>query len=182
MSPTPTAGAGTTPNPRKTEASQKLDELAKQEASIREELGKVQAFLGNVATPEEIKAKAEEVASAFQRHPFTDLVCHWARTWDINARLEIMTWEEKRALCEMVFSGKTPEGKRMGIYVEWVEGQEARRRKRWWYRITGHLIEQGGFAPKPPFVESELPEDSGRLAERPPGRLAAIINELARTH
>jgi hypothetical protein len=40
----------------------------------------------------------------------------------LNSYPDGMTWEEKRALAEMVFTGKTLEGERLGIYIQWVEG------------------------------------------------------------
>jgi hypothetical protein len=58
-----------------------------------------------------------------------------------------MTWEEKRALAELVFSGKTSDGKRMGVYIEWIDGQEKKRRKQWKYTIRGHLIHEEGQIP-----------------------------------
>src|SRR3954451_22531937 len=41
-----------------------------------------------------------------------------------NHDLKGMRWEDKRALVEVVFAGKTPKGERMGIYVERIRGRE----------------------------------------------------------
>jgi hypothetical protein len=55
-----------------------------------------------------------------------------------------MNWEERRALVQMVFGGKTPGGERLGVYIAWIDGEEDRRQKRWRYKILGHLVEQWG--------------------------------------
>jgi len=53
-----------------------------------------------------------------------------------NVPLEEMTYDDKRALVEAVFGGKTDDGKRMGVYVRWSDDG-----KRWRYRIDGHLMD-----------------------------------------
>jgi hypothetical protein len=44
-----------------------------------------------------------------------------------------MTWDEKRALIASVFSGRTLEDQRMGVYIHWVDN------KRWMFSIRGHV-------------------------------------------
>jgi hypothetical protein len=58
----------------------------------------------------------------------------------INSTYDKMSEDEKRALVELVFSGKTLDGKRMGVYIEWNE-------KGWKFNIHGHLIEEEGLIP-----------------------------------
>ena len=52
-----------------------------------------------------------------------------------------MTYEEKRALLEMVFSEKTADGRRMGIYVSWTEP------KKYTFDIHGTLIDKEDLLP-----------------------------------
>lgn len=74
--------------------------------------------------------------------------CGVAPRTPANDDFKGMTWAESRALAEMVFSGKTPDGKRMVVYAEWIDGEETRRYKRLWrYRIVGHLIDEPGNIP-----------------------------------
>jgi hypothetical protein len=47
-----------------------------------------------------------------------------------------MPYENKRALLEMIFAGKMPNGARMGIYIEWKDNG------RWHFDIHGHLIDR----------------------------------------
>jgi site-specific DNA recombinase len=79
---------------------------------------------------------------------------------------ESMTRAEKRVMVEMVFGGTTlmntereweeaklrgeeptPLEKRMGVYVDWVPGEERKRSKAFSYCISGHLIDQAHRAP-----------------------------------
>ena len=48
-----------------------------------------------------------------------------------------MSYEDKRSLCEMIFSGKTPLGKRMGVYVKFG--------KRPSFSLHGHFVSEEGI-------------------------------------
>lgn len=50
-----------------------------------------------------------------------------------------MTYEEKRQLCQRVFSGKTADGRRQGVWISWSEDG-----KKWTYELEGFLIEGAG--------------------------------------
>ncbi len=50
---------------------------------------------------------------------------------------EQMTWEDKRALIELVFNGTAPDGRPMGIYVSPINGQKNHRQKQWAFIIRG---------------------------------------------
>ncbi len=114
------------------QAEQKLRELQQRETRLQEELDRLQDGLMHIPTPDKIKTVARQVAGRFSR-----LNC---KIDDANHALDKMTWEEKRHLAETVFSGTTADGKRMGIYIEWLDGQERKRKKQWKYTLTGHLI------------------------------------------
>jgi hypothetical protein len=87
---------------------------------------------------------------------------------------DAMTWEQKRALVEQVFDGKTIDGRRMGVYLERLDGQTKYRARGWKYSIEGQLIqEQGqvpvsmkefglGFDPARDLAESDFVSRSGR--------------------
>jgi len=63
-----------------------------------------------------------------------------------------MSYEEKRQLCQTVFSGKTMDGKRMGVWIAWDETG-----KKWSYRIDGHFIDVSGPIKKEGFVFGAAP-------------------------
>jgi hypothetical protein len=63
-----------------------------------------------------------------------------AKLWALKSRageFDRMTWEEKRKLVQTVFDGTALDGRRMGVYVERIDGQTDRRRRRWKYVIHG---------------------------------------------
>jgi DNA invertase Pin-like site-specific DNA recombinase len=109
------------------QATKKLAELSKSEVGLREELEQINAALEHVPTPEAIDAFCKRMEAALKK-------IHRA-----NHNPEDMTWKQRRALAETVFGGKTPEGKRMGVYVEWIDAQEKKRRKEWKFTIRGQL-------------------------------------------
>jgi hypothetical protein len=89
-----------------------------------------------------VKAVAERVAKAFKADYVDARMV--TRIKLANRRRERMTWEEKRQLCELVFGGKGQDGRRLGVRVSWVEGQEQRKRKAFAFRISGKLIDSSG--------------------------------------
>jgi DNA invertase Pin-like site-specific DNA recombinase len=138
------------------QAEKELGDLNAREADLREQLGRLQASLENVPTPEQVREAAEKVSAGFGKMRKSMMSAHdWAQTMlaeQANYDPGLAGWEDRRALAEMVFGGKTAEGKRMGVYVEWLEGQEGRRHKVCRYRVVGRLIDQWGQAPMPEFV------------------------------
>jgi hypothetical protein len=118
------------------EVEQSLKELADQETRYRAELARLDDALQNVPTPEGVRAVADRVSARFG-----------AEYRLANHSLERMTWEEQRALAQMVFCGELPDGRRMGIYIEFVEGQTSRTYRQWRYTIHGHLIHDRGQMP-----------------------------------
>jgi len=113
----------------KAEAEDRLQKSKDKEYRLREERERLTATLANAPTAEQAKAAGKRVSKAFVR---------------MNAKIDVanidfnrMTWEQKRALCEEVFSGKTPDGRRMGVYVIWPQDGGKLR-----LTIQGHLIDQ----------------------------------------
>jgi DNA invertase Pin-like site-specific DNA recombinase len=56
-----------------------------------------------------------------------------------QATPESTSWEDRRELVKMVFSGKR-DGKRAGVYISAVAGQ-GKRNKRWAYELKGHVVD-----------------------------------------
>jgi len=112
------------------------------EQAVQTKLRALQEKIGNLPSSTTLREVAEAVSSRFRTSPI--LI---AKKKLANHNFEDMTWDEKRALAERVFSGKTEDGKRMGVYIEWIDGQEQRRRKRWKYQVRGHLIHVEGQVP-----------------------------------
>jgi hypothetical protein len=54
-----------------------------------------------------------------------------------------MSWEQKRMLVEDVFGGTTPDGRRMGIYVNPVDTGRHVKHRRWSYEIRGQIEGEG---------------------------------------
>ncbi len=126
------------------EVEDELAKLRRKEVKLQTDLYQIGEQLGNLPTPEAIKAISKQVSRKFVQFTDARLI---ARMSHLNDAFDEMTWDERRGLAEMVFSGKTAAGKRMGVYIEWTEGQEARRRKRWRYTLSGHLIHDSGQLP-----------------------------------
>ena len=55
----------------------------------------------------------------------------------LNHNYDEMSFEDKRALCEMVFSGKTPDGRRMGIYFKFGKKPS--------FSLHGHFVNEEGI-------------------------------------
>lgn len=58
--------------------------------------------------------------------------------------LDDITFDEKRALIELSFSGVLPDRRKSGVYVQSVRGKENRRPRPWIYSLLGQLIEEHG--------------------------------------
>ncbi len=63
----------------------------------------------------------------------------------INHDFGAMTWNEKRELVKKVFDGKTVEGRRMGVFITWIDGEADQKKKRWRYSVDGHLIHRKDY-------------------------------------
>jgi site-specific DNA recombinase len=112
-------------------AEKQLTEAQKKESVQAEQLERLDAALEHLPSQDQIEKTSGQLAALVSK------VGH------ANHNFDAMTWEDKRGLVEMFFAGKTTDGKRMGVYVEWIEGQEARKQKKWRYRIHGLAVYAG---------------------------------------
>lgn len=126
------------------DADDVLGELAERESRLKDEYDQLVTSLEHVPTPATVKNTAERFSDKFISYSNAWLVETCA---EADRRYDRMTQEEKRSLAEMVFGGKTPDGRRMGIYVQWPEEQRKSNWKRWNYSLWGHLIEDDGWIP-----------------------------------
>ncbi|MDP7249170.1 MAG: hypothetical protein QGF00_06175, partial [Planctomycetota bacterium] len=121
---------------------------------------------GDIPDENAIRNRTEAIASIVSSH----------EGW------ESMTYDEKRTLVKMVFSGTdaintqleweeatsrgekpTPTERRMGVYIGWVPGEEKKRHKVFDYAIRGHLVSEDYRAPLDDYEKRYLANhyDSG---------------------
>lgn len=108
------------------EATPLLEKLKKRKTAITDEKELLVANQSNLPNKEQIENISKRFGSV--------RISTARRRSTSHAWFEKMTFEDKRSLCEMVFSGITPDGKRMGVYIEWNDSG-------WSFDIRGHLIE-----------------------------------------
>lgn len=123
------------------------DQLTKLQASDNlciQELSNISEQLQNSPSAETVASKALEFSGEFQRatngktyrYPSSTSIVLNSTKRHLNHSFEEMSWQNKRALIEMVFGGKLPDGKRMGIFIDWEEHGG------WSYSIKGHLVDE----------------------------------------
>jgi hypothetical protein len=144
------------------QARKKLAELDERAGKLSEEIDKLAAILANVPSTKEIERFAEKVTKRRAYLPRHRLIANLS-----NGDLDGMTFEERRELLEMVFGGKTPDGKRLGVYVT-LKGKEPS------YRILGRLIDQQGTIPDR-LLETPQ-EDEWNGAERQQALLESVTS------
>jgi hypothetical protein len=83
---------------------------------------------------------SKKVSAQFSKHSLK-LGRNTARWVAANKPYNEITDDEKKALVQMVFSDKMPDGRRMGVFVEW-------NKKSWAFDIHGHFIDEEGLIPK----------------------------------
>jgi hypothetical protein len=118
------------------QADKQLREISDREVLLQHELDVRNRELANTPTATEVKEAADRVATAFKK---VNLAKMWATSFRLNNDLGGMSWEDRRALMQMVFSGKTPDGRRMGVYMAPAQG--SRTKRQWSFRILGRLID-----------------------------------------
>jgi DNA invertase Pin-like site-specific DNA recombinase len=95
------------------DAEAELAELKKRESLLVKESDRLKADIAHAPSPERVKATAERMSDLFRG--WSSL---WCKADTVNSRIEKMTWEERRALCQLVFGGRDRDGMPLGIYVE----------------------------------------------------------------
>jgi DNA invertase Pin-like site-specific DNA recombinase len=121
------------------QADKQLGELKDREALLQKELHRLNQELAHTPTAEEVCDAAERVSKAFNK------ARQWAMKQTINSDFDGMTWDDKKSLFQMVFSGTTPDGRRMGVYVEPSGESGSLALRRHPYRILGRLIDFQGY-------------------------------------
>lgn len=119
------------------DATNQLNELKQKEMSLQNKQQQINDSLGNRPDPDKIKAVSKKVSAQFRD---CSLRVNTVRRAAAHKPYDEMTYDEKRALVEMIFSSKTPDGQRMGVYIEWSE-------KGWKFDIHGQLIDEQGLTP-----------------------------------
>jgi len=118
-------------------ADKELKVLNEKEQRLKTEQERLNENLEKLPDIDKVRAVSKKVASQFKCTNVKLMV----KKKLANREFDKMTYGEKRALVETVFSGKTPDGKRMGVYIEWDKN------KGWTFSIHGHLIDEGGLIP-----------------------------------
>jgi hypothetical protein len=143
------------------DAKRKLATLREREAKLQVELDQLNEQLRYSPDPAAIQKVAERAAKTFRQYSNAKLV---AKTKHANRSLEDMSWEDKRALVEMVFGGMTADGDRMGVYVSKTEGVRT-----WRYAVRGHLIQVAG--------SSQDVDDPGHVFGAPEGQAELLTTD-----
>ncbi len=116
---------------------EKMKELTERERLIREDIQKIDAKLNSMVTEEQIKQRAKvfdlkkQVLDEQLQHSF----------YGSKAHFNEMSFEEKRALLQILFAGKDADGKRLGVYLE-------KKNDKWIYVIKGAFPEIVGTVGK----------------------------------
>ena len=157
------------------EAEAELAKTNNELVKVRGELDSLDRQLVAVPAPEDVKSYAVRACNAFAE-----------RTARVSARrrmedptrggsygFERMSWADRRALVEMVFVGRTSDGKPAGIYIEQIPGERPHRARRWRFCLRGLLL--GGVAGTTARVGEEHPDagDAGAGAPLQTDLLAA---------
>lgn len=122
------------------EAAKQLTGLRERETSITDERATITTTLDRLPSQAEIKETAKRVSAAFLKLPDMRLT---ATIDELNGSPEMMGWEERRQLVQLVFDGKATDGRRMGVYIEF-DGERSRRRQHWVFRAIGRVVDQWG--------------------------------------
>ena len=113
------------------EADRQLIKSKDRRDRLQEERTRLTEGLNGIPDPAQIKKHGKAMSASMQAL----IRAHR------HAPLEEMSYEDRRALVEQVFSGTGLDGRRLGVYVEPGQGSP----KRFRFTIHGHLIEREGL-------------------------------------
>jgi site-specific DNA recombinase len=116
------------------EAEKLLDESQSVIAKLQEELDRLNQTVEHTPSRENVRTRARQASKAFVRAN--------AAMGRANHDFSKLTWEDKRELLERVFAGKTAEGQRAGVYIQWPAREGGKTR----YTIRG-LITRSDVLP-----------------------------------
>jgi len=120
-------------------AEKELGNIKRQHERHQAELAQLTAELENVPDAKTAKQVGVWFAGQFKRRIGGKM---WARMLDLNTEPDKATWAERRALVQMVFSGKLTDGRRMGVYID--PQQSEQKHKLWAFQVLGHLVDLKG--------------------------------------
>jgi DNA invertase Pin-like site-specific DNA recombinase len=125
------------------ETKEQLALMKKQEARYLDDIAQIEERVQNVPSREEIEKIAGKVSASFsgvRDMPFSGAKTKLVATIkSINHHPEEMTWEEKRKLLELVFSGRREDGRKMGVYITW----DPQFSKGWGFALHGFAESAG---------------------------------------
>jgi DNA invertase Pin-like site-specific DNA recombinase len=130
-------------------ARKKLADLEAKEAPLRKEVERAHREVALVPEAGEIRQLAQELAGRFKYVEMGE----WARRSKVREVEDLgvdgMSFEDKRGLLERVLVGKDADGKRLGVWVERLEGAS------WKFRIVGKVgLDSTGTSTSPPSPRS----------------------------
>lgn len=114
----------------------KLTGLSEREEKLSLERSRLDDELAHIPSRDGIRKASDKIVSRFRQYASART---WAKIQHANTALNKMTYDEKRELCQTVFSGKTADGQRMGIWISWDQTG-----KNYKFRIVGHFIDETG--------------------------------------
>ena len=118
------------------QAEKELNELTAKENKLTEKLVQITNSIDNCPSPKSIEKASKRIANQFGSKT-VNVRLMLAKKY-ANREFDKMTYSEKRAFVKNVFSGKTADGKRMGVYVHW-------NKDGWKFDIKGQLIDETGL-------------------------------------
>ena len=113
------------------EAKKVMEELREEEELLKSELSAIDEKLNSVPDKEVVSRKAALMKRVIQSY------------YGSPQRLLEMSFEEKRKLLQAVFDGKTPEGKRYGVYIR----KRDNEKHPWEFEIIGNFVKIEDFLP-----------------------------------
>jgi site-specific DNA recombinase len=151
------------------QAETKLSDLRQREAKLMEDQGRLADFLSDGFTSEQVRDLSHRVATEFRK---LSARANTARFLALHRPFSKMTYDEQRALVEMVFSGKTVDGRRMGVYITWEDN------KSWKFDIHGHLIEESGTIRLDPLRRDTAKEEAEEGARNALPRQKQLLSRV----
>ena len=97
--------------------------LKEQQEKLEKEIKTCEEKIGNIPSPSQIKKRSKFIPQFLKRASKS----YYGR----GDHFLKMSWEDKRKLCELLFSGVDPDGKRAGVYID--KDEEGN----WHYEIRG---------------------------------------------
>jgi DNA invertase Pin-like site-specific DNA recombinase len=145
----------------KEEASDKLDKLRERENRLREQIEQLESARSHSPNHEEVKRFSHAFSHAFGKRYKKRKHSQKHRTWanyrliaekdhansvlsemTEDGKVELMAWDDRLELVEMVLSGKLPDGKRMGVYITCPEDQRRlQHNKSFRFEIKGRFCD-----------------------------------------